>query len=533
MDELPSKEGFPMDLRVVGRDEIAYEYAVQWFGQKYLDKVSDNLHRSSVTTEAIFEDLMKYDRKYVGPKVRSDPAYLAVLESVREDFTSKEPLIPLTLGGVFEHPDFPRDKSPGLPWTQRGFKTKGDVLDCSESRGKILRLWDAIGNSRSNVGLPDSCTFFRAQIATTGKEKIRAVWGTPMDVVCEEFRFFKPYITWLEQTNAPIAYRVEMATGGMSYINDMCRRHPNQPMVMTDYSQFDASIPAWLIRDAFQIVFDSFDLTKVIGSDGKTWNVKPHRTNARIRKLIQYFINTPIRMPDGRRFRKSGGVPSGSVFTNIIDTIVNAIVMRYVSYHTTGNLPLAEMYLGDDSFLILRGIVNLKDMSELALESFGMIIHPEKSYVTTNPGNVQFLGYYNRGGLPFKPQAALVASFIYPERRVMSNMIRVARALGQMWSTMHSGLAYNWFCMVQQMMKDFEVSEQDMTEYIESHPNHFRYLRMIGIDPKKVGIPRPSGNVILEVDPPWVSLRNYTPKTYDVQALYDKAVLRYNDRYQE
>jgi hypothetical protein len=50
-----------------------------------------------------------------------------VLQSVREEFISKK-VIPLTLGGVLEYPDFHKDKSPGLPWTQQGYRTKGEVL---------------------------------------------------------------------------------------------------------------------------------------------------------------------------------------------------------------------------------------------------------------------------------------------------------------------------------------------------------------------------------------------------------------------
>jgi hypothetical protein len=56
------------------------------------------------------------------PDVRYDPIYQMVLQSVREEF------IPLRLGGVLEYPDFHKDKSPGLPWTQHGYRTKGEVL---------------------------------------------------------------------------------------------------------------------------------------------------------------------------------------------------------------------------------------------------------------------------------------------------------------------------------------------------------------------------------------------------------------------
>jgi hypothetical protein len=138
---------------------------------------------------------------------------------------------------------------------------------------------------------------------------------------------------WLKEQDGPIAYRVEMATGGMVYINEMCKAFPNQKYLMVDYKEFDKSIPPWLIRDAFKIIFDSFDLCSFESSDGKKWNANPVRTKIRISALVKYFIDTPVRLPSGERFRKNGGVSSGSMFTNIVDTIVNAIMMRYTLPH--------------------------------------------------------------------------------------------------------------------------------------------------------------------------------------------------------
>jgi hypothetical protein len=83
------------------------------------------------------------------------------------------------------------------------------------------------------------------------------------------------------------------------------------------------------------------------------------------------------------------------------------------------------MYLGDDSFLIGEGPINLDDIARVAEESFGMIVRPKKIYVTKNPTNVQFLGYFNRNGLPYKGHSYLLATFIYPEREVKSNLISV------------------------------------------------------------------------------------------------------------
>lgn len=431
----------------------------------------------------------------------------------------------MTIGGAVNNSDFPKEKSCGLPWRERGFKTKGEALADPKVRGSIFRQWEAIGNGRQGFGLPDTCAYFRAQITSPGNNKIRAVWGIPLDVIVEEFRFFHPYIKWLENEDVPIGYHVEMATGGMAYINEMCRNFPNHKYLMVDYQEFDKSVPAWLIRDAFKIIFDSFDLTQVEDSEGKVWRVNPVRTKRRIRALVKYFINTPIRFPSGERFRKASGVPSGSMFTNIVDTIVNAIVMRYSIYHTTGHLPAAEMYLGDDSFIVSEVIMNLTAISNVAKEKFGMTVHPDKSYLTMNPSNVQFLGYYNRNGLPYKGHSYLLASFIYPEREVKDNIVRVSRAIGQMWSTLHSGMAYKWIKMVDHMLMTFEIDLKDVERYIQSHPSYFRYLRMIGIPVNEIGMPDLLCDVVIRVDPRSVPKRPFVRKKKDIEDLYQRSIL--------
>lgn len=53
------------------------------------------------------------------------------------------------------------------------------------------------------------------------------------------------------------------------------------------------------------------------------------------------------------------------MFINITHSNANTIVMRHVLYHTTGHFPVAEMYLGVDSFIIGEGIMNLENIGEV------------------------------------------------------------------------------------------------------------------------------------------------------------------------
>lgn len=77
------------------------------------------------------------------------------MQSTADDFTAKEKLVPLTIGGAIENRNFSKDKSCGLPWREKGFKMKGEALAYPKVRGSIYRQWEVIGNGRQGFGFPD------------------------------------------------------------------------------------------------------------------------------------------------------------------------------------------------------------------------------------------------------------------------------------------------------------------------------------------------------------------------------------------
>jgi len=446
------------------------------------------------------EDIMKFDIKR-RPSRPVDNAYALILESVRRDFVPSRKLVPLTLGAVTRETEFPRNKSPGLPWiiTHPGLK-KGDILD--HFMPDLRRTWDLVGRG-AQVSLPDTAAYFRAQLCSHDANKIRGVWGFPVSVTIEEARYVYPYLKWLKSNDcsAPTSYGLEMANGGMAYINDMVKvRNPG--VVMTDWSSFDKTPPCWLIRDAFAIVQDAFRLDMVESYSDEHWPVRPDRTLRRWSKMVRYFINTPVRLQNGERYRKTGGVPSGSAWTNIIDTIINVIVTRYLSYHCTGYLPLGEIYHGDDAVVVPMGIMNLEDWAKLGSSAFGMNLSTKKSWVTSNPKNVQFLGYYNNCGYPIRSNDFMIASFIEPERRIESPIETTARAVGQMYSTLHPGQALKWYNIIVDLVKAsrtwFDDPRTEITKFISDHPERFKYLAHVGVDLKDVRLPELDGSGMLE-----------------------------------
>jgi len=360
----------------------------------------------------------------------------------------------------------------------------------------------------------------RAQISLKeGLDKIRAVWGIPMDVIIEEFRFFTPYKEWiLENSSLPIGYGVEMALGGMQYVHEMLHTHKGETIVVMDWSRFDKGPAPWMLRDAFEIIWDSYDWSKVRTSDNKIFSVDPEHSRNRFKAIVDYFINTPIRLGDGNRYRKRGGVPSGSAFTNVIDSLINLIMVRYCVYQTTGEFPTADIVLGDDSLYVSKGMINLEEIARVADLKFGAKLNTNKSYVTTQLRNAHFLGYYSRDGMPYKAHDFLIASFCYPERTINTPVMTLARAIGQMYSTLSPTRAYPWLRIIWYLKYKYAVEFEEIHSYMRENPSRFRYLKTIGVDPTTLTVPELDETRYVDCVRP----RSFPPRTYKPKRLMEK-----------
>lgn len=486
---LGKEEGYPLDCRPPRWDGLAVEAANFVFGRNTVTHILESYKRAHVTLPALYSDVLQYDLKRKERPV-DDPVYVAAFQSVREQFVPETKLIPLTTGAVTTLEDVPRDKSPGLPWTRLGFKNKGDVMRDDKALNKMRSEWHAIGEGRF-MNLPKTQVFVRSQISRRDEDdKIRATWGYPLTVFLEEARYVYPYLDNLKKRTKdyPLGYGVEMINGGMGYIDEMYSRcGGDKRACMLDWKRFDKKIPAWLIRDVFLILKESFVDDKVIDAEGNVWEVNPVLTRRRWIRMVNYFINTPFNMPDGRSFKKNGGVPSGSGWTNIIDSIVNAIVTRYCCYHISGSFPPYDIFLGDDSFLMVEGDFDLEKFASVADEAFGFTLNLKKSYTTTTRSNCQFLGFYNYHGQPFRNMDFILASFIYPEKQdERSYEFTGARAIGQMWSTMHAQNAKTWYRVVKYVEDKGNLSGSWFRDYMSERPSRLKFLHIYGINLQNV-----------------------------------------------
>lgn len=429
--------------------------------------------------------------------------YLAILKKTMDEFAPANPIIPFTNGSVLKHPKFPRDTSAGLPYKfEDGVRSKGDVIDKYGS-STVARTWDMIGRGIP-VTLPDSLAFNRTVASEKTKSKIRPVWGYPFDVFAEEARYFYPLFDHLKsKANADdLCYGIGMETAlsGHAHIRRVFASIPGAKVLNADYTNFDAKVPDWLIRDIVSYMSNWFDFSRVIDSDGKIWDVHPDQTAKRWKAMWSYFIKTKIRLPTGERFQKFHGVPSGSAFTNIIDTFCNAVATRTALYAHCG-LPAKDYYYGDDSTIILRPdqVLDLNALSELLSQLFGLEMHPDKTSYSTNPDDIHWLGYYSRPEGPRRSGEFILASTIFPDREVASPVDSAARLLGQLYSCMDPLVAPWFYSAVCRIKEIYQLTDSDIEYQVNaSGSKAMKYLTTLGLEISEITVPRVTTDPFLQ-----------------------------------
>lgn len=332
------------------------------------------------------------------------------------------------------------DRSPGLPYTQEGLKRK-DEVDPNRIKHYVHNLKYGI-YSRCNT----PCTA-AVKSMVSKRNKFRLIWVYPAHMTFAEGMFAAPLIRAYTASRSHYGLWLNFAKGDMRGL--MASRHKRNVWLGADWDGFDATVPAWLIRDSFSILRSYMDFSRYeqwgVPTDGHTlprlWD-----------RIVKYFIDTPIRFQDGVVWKKHQGVPSGSYFTNLIGSIAGSIVWHYLL-----DLNGSRWYVGDDSLLELSGVPDLSSLAERAYSVFGMVLNSTKTEIGTH---VSFLGY--KMGIDGRPRAdydKLVAQLLLPSSPDRSVMDFVTRAKALQLSCFGLGCwEFTW--PVQRFLDDHQLDFQ-------------------------------------------------------------------------
>lgn len=188
--------------------------------------------------------------------------------------------------------------------------------------------------------------------------------------------------------------------------------------VTLDWKSFDASIPAWLIRYAFEIVW-----SMSYWSDDQKRNAKWSKIDRTVFDyVVEYFINTKMMFKDGTVHQKNRGIPSGSLCTSFIGSLINLLVIQTL-FRLQGLKPVKEFYLGDDGILYFKEKefkkkFNMDLLVKHAKKYFNLTIHPDKISITKGQQNQKFLGYTFNGYKLIRPTQEWFEMSMYTEHKV-------------------------------------------------------------------------------------------------------------------
>nr|QZZ63396.1 hypothetical protein [Leuven Partiti-like virus 2] len=425
----------------------------------YLNQLIDpnlGLARSTVTIQAIRNDVLKFGNSTKYDFANDGYMTMAVNAAYRA-FMLPHPVRMIHLNDVFTL-DLPIWKSsPGLPWREYGYKTKGELRHDVDAIRQIRKFWHIIKRG-DKMHPPDCCAYVRSHVTDIGESKIRAVWGYPATLTLGEAVFAIPLIDAYRKCGTPIAYGYETALGGMK---KLYKEAHGKYFVAIDFSSFDKNVPKYLIDVAFDIFLRNLDLSYyrdhgVASAD---------RMQIMYNYIRNYFINTPIRLCNGERYKKTSGVASGSYFTQLVDSVVNYILITWLTLKCKASIDWIKV-MGDDSIFGTDTLIDLDDFQDLA-HLLGMEINIKKSAVSKYLSNLTFLGYQINDGIPSRPLETWMASLLYPEHPDRNWDDVASRALGLLYANAAVTQKFDGLCRMIVSLRPYDLNvSRGMARYL-------------------------------------------------------------------
>lgn len=372
--------------------------------QQGIQFVHTNEYRSVYSYDKLIEQLKHYDRNYYVHSENSELKY--GLSQAFRCFAcpdAKMKLSPITLMNASSllmlELAIKGDKSAGL--TSYG-ETKLEAFTTG-----LDKAVDILCHEKS----PAPCL---AGIRTQRKGKTRLIWMYPLEMTIIEATVARPLINYFKGIEHVMSFGDYSLETGLRFRKacSECKYY-----YAWDLSQFDSTIGPLFIHYAFNMIRTWYNLEDKIYEDVTVGDV--------IQKIEDYFITTPIVMPEkDKRFPtmvtgKRGGVPSGSYFTQLVDSFVNVALTYAVSSHFGLNLTDDHInVLGDDNTFFCndsRG-EKLLDAITAYLSTFGFKLNRTKCQCGLTTEKVPYLGRDWRNGFPIRPMSHLVRSALYPEK---------------------------------------------------------------------------------------------------------------------
>lgn len=232
-------------------------------------------------------------------------------------------------------------------------------------------------------------------------EVVRAVWMFPFEWHIVEAAFYYPLYDIVKSVQN--VYPVGVISERRYWMRKYCSELKYNTKFSIDYSGFDASLNPQMIGIAFSVLSKMLRLT---AKEQRVWE-----------RVQTYFATCPFLAPDGMVYKgRRGGVPSGSMFTQLVDSICNAVAIEYAMICENIHNYRYLVY-GDDSWTILSiGEAPQTFLAKIKrhVGSLGLRMNVDKTAYARPSEAIVFCGHYDikRG----RPLQDAIDKLCYPER---------------------------------------------------------------------------------------------------------------------
>lgn len=286
-------------------------------------------------------------------------------------------LRPLTLENALKY--LKNRTSSGLPY----MTDKGIIKD------RVLDKFDTLLKRKDPAVL-----FTRTQEGG----KTRNVWGFPVVDTLNEMRYYQPLLSYQKELKYRSALiSPELVSARLTELVIKSVKSKSQ-LISVDFSLYDNSVKAQAQKIAFDYIRSLF---------------QPSESDA-IDEIAKRFSTIGILTPDGV-YNGNHGVPSGSTFTNEVDSIVQATIALSLPFIQDTDFQVQ----GDDGVYLVPQ--NQSDQLFENFDSCGLLLNKDKSFVSQHYAiylqslyHIDYLKNGNIGGI--YPIYRALNRLVYQER---------------------------------------------------------------------------------------------------------------------
>lgn len=393
-EEVQMKLSQTLQRTVTGSDDDLLTPMGKQFGAKEILEEFDSMYlANSGALDTVLKDLEESQRSKFGPRSIAsnwEERRDSVLEYFQKDPLShsqynsllnvalrgdKHRLRPLTLENAARY--LKNDTNSGLPFYTRKSNVKAE----------------AVQNFKSLLDRKDPCVLFTR---TQENKKTRTVWGFPIADTLNEMRYYRPLLDYQLKSGYREALKGPDAVDRAITSLMINAKQTGKQLLSIDFSSYDASVKSDLQSASFEYIKSLF---------------QPQCANE-IDYIKERFNTIGLITPEGV-LSSEHGVPSGSTFTNEVDSIAQLLC-------AAGNAQFDKIEFqiqGDDGAYAVSNPDSL-------IESFTnnkLNVNKDKSYVSNN------YIIYLQNLFSFNYQKTEIIRGIYPVYRALNRLVHQER----------------------------------------------------------------------------------------------------------